>query len=64
MSSTPYETLKFSRAIRGYVYRYVWQPKDNETLPCDHESDNDYNLFSIKPAEMQSSVHRSLAIYH
>ena len=44
MSSTTYETVKFSCAIRGYhVYRNVWQP-----LKCDHESDNDYDLFAIK----------------
>ena len=49
MSPTTYETVKFSCAIRGYhVYRNVWQPKGNETLQCDHESDHDYDLFAIK----------------
>ena len=49
MSSKTYETVKFSCAVRGYhVYRNVWQPKENETLQCDHESDNGYNLFAIK----------------
>ena len=48
MSSTAYETVKFCYAIRGYhIYRSVWQPKENETLQCDHESDNDYELFAI-----------------
>ena len=45
MSSTTYETVKFSCAIRGYhVHRNVWQPKENETLQFDHESDNDYDF--------------------
>ena len=49
MSSTTFETVKFSCAIRGYhVYRNVWQPKENETLQCNHESDNDYDLIAIK----------------
>ena len=49
MSSATYETVKFSCAIRGYhVYRNVWQPKENETLQCDHEADNDYDLFATK----------------
>ena len=49
MSSTTYENVKFSCAIRGYhVYRNVWQPKKNETLQYDHESDNDYDLFVTK----------------
>ena len=49
MSSTTYETVKFSYAIRGYhVYRNNWQPKETETLQCDHESDNDHDLFAIK----------------
>ena len=49
MLSTTCEPAKFSCAIRGYhVYRHVWQPKENETLQCDHESDNDYDLFAIK----------------
>ena len=48
MSSTSYETVKFSCAIQDYhVYRNVWQPKENETLQCDHESDNDYHLFAM-----------------
>ena len=38
MLSTTYETVKFSCAIQGYhVYNNVWQPKENETLQCDHE---------------------------
>ena len=49
MSSATYEIVKFSCAIRGYhVYRIVWQPKENETLQCAHESDNDHDLFAIK----------------
>ena len=53
MSSTTYETVKFSCAIRGYhVYRNVWQPKENEKLQCDHESDNNYDLFALNPVEM------------
>ena len=60
MSSTTYETVKFSCAIRGYhVYRNVWQPIENETLQCDHESDNDYDLFAIKTcrdAEFHSQI--------
>ena len=53
MSSTTYETVKFSCAIRGYhVYRNVWQPKENEKLQCDHESDNNYNLLALNPVEM------------
>ena len=31
-----------------HVCRNVWQPKENETLQCDHESDNDNDLFAIK----------------
>ena len=46
MLSTTYET---EQSNSGYhVYRNVWQPKENETLQCDHESDNDYNLFGLK----------------
>ena len=60
MSSTTYETVKLSCAIRGYhVYKNVWQPKENETLQCDHESDNDYDLFAIKTcrdAEFHSQI--------
>ena len=26
----------------------VWKPNENETLQCDHESGNDYDLFAIK----------------
>ena len=49
MLSTTYETVKFSCAIQGYhVYNNVWQPKENETLQCDHEQDNNYDLFAIK----------------
>ena len=49
MPLTTYETVKFSCAIRDYhVYRNIWQPKENETLQCDHESDNDYDLFATK----------------
>ena len=48
MSSTTYETVKFSCPIRGYhFFRNVWQSKQNETLQCDHESNNDYDLFAI-----------------
>ena len=33
MSSTTYETVKFTWAIRGYhVYINIWQQKENETL--------------------------------
>ena len=72
MSSTTYETVKFSCAIRGYhIYRNVWQPKENETLQCDHESDNDYNLFAIKtcrdtefhPQIVGSSTARNFSVY-
>ena len=53
MSSTTYETVKLTCAIRGYhVYRNVWQPKENEKLLCDHESDNNYDLFALSPVEM------------
>ena len=49
MSLTTYETVKFSSAIRGYhVYGNIWQPKENDKLQCDHESDNNYDLFGIK----------------
>ena len=49
MLLTTYETVKFSCAIWGcHVYRNVWQPKENETLQCGHESDNDYDLLAIK----------------
>ena len=38
MLSTTYETVKFSWAIRGHrIYKNAWQPKENETLQCDHE---------------------------
>ena len=41
MPST-YKTVTCSCAIRGYhVHRNIFQPKENETLPCYHESDND-----------------------
>ena len=57
MSSTTYETVTLSCAIWGYhVYRNVWQPKENETLQCDHESDNDYDLFVIKTCQ-DAEVH-------
>ena len=49
MSSTIYETVTFSCPIQGYhVYRNIWQRKENETLKCYHESDNNYDLFAIK----------------
>ena len=49
MSSTTSETVKFSCAGRGYqVQRTVWQPKENETLQFDHESDNDYDFCEKK----------------
>ena len=49
MSSTPYKTVKFSCAIQGYyVNRNVCQSKENESLQCYHEPDNDYDLFAIK----------------
>ena len=69
MPSTTYETVKFSCAIRGHhVYRNVWQPKENETLQFDHESDKDYNLFAIKTcrdAEVHPQIldHLPLEIY-
>ena len=61
MSSTTYETVTLSCAIRGYhVYRNVWQPKENETLQCDQESDNDYDLFVIKTCQ-DAEVHPQIA---
>ena len=49
MSLTTYETVKFSCTIQGYhVCRNVCQPKENELLKCDHESNNDYDLFATK----------------
>ena len=67
MSSTTYGTVKFSCAVRGYrVYRNVWQPKENETLQCDHESDNDYDLSAIKTcqdAEFHPQVVDHLPLY-
>ena len=30
------------------LYINVWQPKENETLQRDHESDNDYDLSAIQ----------------
>ena len=60
MLSTTYETVKFSCAIWGrHVYRNVWQLKENETLQCGHESDNDYDLPAIKTcrdAEFHSQI--------
>ena len=48
MSSAIYETVTFSCPIQGYhVYRNIWQRKENETLKCYHESDNNYDLFAI-----------------
>ena len=52
MSSTIFQTITFSCAIRGYhVYRNIWQPKENEALQCYHELDNHYELFSIKTCQ-------------
>ena len=66
MSSTTYENVKFSCAIRGYhVYRNVWQPKENETLQYDQESDNDYDLFVTKTcrdAEFHPQIARHLPL--
>ena len=48
MSSTTYKAVKFSCAIQGYyVNRNVCQSKENESFQCDHEPDNDYDLFAI-----------------
>ena len=64
MSSAIYETEKFSYAIRAY---HVWQPKENKTLQCDHESDYDCHLFSIKtrvpPTDSGSSNARNFSVY-
>ena len=35
--------------VRGFhVYKAIWQPEEGEKLMCEHEENNEYDLFAIK----------------